>query len=255
MTKTAERIVSRLGIQSWCFRGLKGGHEGLIRALRECDVRNLEICGIHLNPVEADRAGLSQALAPYTAAGITISAFGTHGFHDNADEARRVFEFAALSGFPAITADAWPGSKWMDVVEALCAEYGKRVAIHNHGRKHWLGSVMQLDDVFRRTSANVGLCLDTGWMLDSGENPLEVARKFRDRLYGVHIKDFVFDRSGKPEDVVTGTGNLDLDALTSFLVEIDFGGYLTIEFEGDEHDPVPSLKRCVAAVRAAFAKV
>jgi sugar phosphate isomerase/epimerase len=114
---------------------------------------------------------------------------------------------------------------------------------------------MALEDLFHRTSPHVGLCLDTGWMLDSGENPLEVARKFRDRLYGVHMKDFVFDRAGKPEDVVTGTGNLDLDGLASFLVEMDFDGYLSIEFEGDVDNPVPALKRCVEAIRASFAKV
>ena len=34
--------------------------------------------------------------------------------------------------------------------------------------------------------------------------------KFGKRMYGVHVKDFVFDRAGKWEDVVVGTGNLKL---------------------------------------------
>jgi sugar phosphate isomerase/epimerase len=92
-------------------------------------------------------------------------------------------------------------------------------------------------------------------MLDSGEDPLAVARKFQDRLYGLHIKDFVFDRAGRPKDVIVGTGNLDLEGLAAFLTDIAFDGYLTLEYEGDVDDPVPATKECVDAVWAAFAQL
>ena len=92
-------------------------------------------------------------------------------------------------------------------------------------------------------------------MVDSGENPLAVAEKFRDRLYGIHIKDFVFDRSGRPEDIVVGTDNLDLDGLASFLTATSYDGYLTLEYEGDVNDPIPATKQCVKAVQESFAKI
>ena len=88
-------------------------------------------------------------------------------------------------------------------------------------------------------------------MLDSGEDPLAIARKFRSRLYGTHIKDFVFDRAGRPEDVVVGTGNLDLSAYLAYLRDTDYQGYLTLEYEGDADNPVPALKECVEAIRNA----
>ena len=112
-----------------------------------------------------------------------------------------------------------------------------------------------LEKLFTEASSNIGLCLDTAWMLDSGEDPVAVARKFQERLYGVHIKDFVFDRAGRPEDVIVGTGNLDLEGLAAFLTEIEYDGYFTLEYEGDVNDPIPATKECVEAVRAAFAKV
>jgi sugar phosphate isomerase/epimerase len=69
----------------------------------------------------------------------------------------------------------------------------------------------------------------------------------------VHVKDFVFDRAGKPSDVVVGQGNLDLHAFLKTLGEINFDGYFTLEYEGDVNDPVPSTRQCVQAVRAALA--
>ena len=129
------------------------------------------------------------------------------------------------------------------------------MGIHNHGRKHRDGSVAALEAILSDTSSNIGLCLDTAWMLDSGEDPVDVAKKFKDRLYSLHIKDFVFDRAGKPSDAIVGEGNLKLDALNSFLMEIDYGGTYTLEYEGDIDNPVPTTKACVEAIRASFARV
>lgn len=87
--------------------------------------------------------------------------------------------------------------------------------------------------------------------MDGGDDALEAAKKFQDRLYGLHLKDFIFDRSGKPHDVVLGDGNLDIDGLMAFLVQIVYAGYLTIEYEGDADNPVPALKKCVERIRRA----
>lgn len=239
-------INSTLGIQSWCFRGLKGALE-IIAALNACGVDRLEACGIH---IDLDRP--AESLKLYRDAGITISSFGVNFFGPDEAANRKVFEFAALAGFPAISADLNYDS--LDLVEKLCAEYGKKVAIHNHGRRHALGTVRELEALFNRSSANVGLCLDTGWMLDSGEDPLAVAKKFRDRLYGVHIKDFVFDRAGNAEDVISGTGVLALDGFAHYLVDSKFDGYLTLEYEGEPENPVPNLQACVKNINAAFAR-
>jgi sugar phosphate isomerase/epimerase len=84
--------------------------------------------------------------------------------------------------------------------------------------------------------------------MDSGQDPVAMAEKFASRLYGVHVKDFVFDRAGRPEDVVVGTGNLDLAKLKSVLDKNSFDGYTVLEYEGDVNDPVPALKECVEAL-------
>lgn len=240
-------LIGRLGIQSWCFRKITDNSK-VIEALKECGVDHIELCGIHINPCENAKSVVSQ----YLDAGITISAFGVNGFNSDMDAARKVFELAELAGFPTISADFATGG--IEVVEKLCDEYGKKVAFHNHGRLYPVNSPHHIEEMFGKTTPNVGLCLDTAWMLDSGYDPIEVAEKFQDRLYGIHIKDFIFDRAGNPEDVVVGTGNLDLKRLACFLDKIDFSGYITLEYEGDEDNPVPALKKCVENIKGAFEK-
>ena len=109
-------INSTLGIQSWCFRGLKGTPE-IIAALNACGVDRLEACGIH---IDLDRP--AESLKLYRDAGITISSFGVNFFGPDEAANRKVFEFASLAGFPAISADLNYDS--LDLVEKLCAEYG-----------------------------------------------------------------------------------------------------------------------------------
>lgn len=240
-----ESMTQRLGIQSWCFRGCKTP-EAIIAALRACQVDHLEICGVHVD-IQGD---YQPVLRAYRNAGIRLSGYGVQHMPKDETLCRAAFEFAVDAGIPVISAHV--ELEAIDLIEGLCVEYGCRVAHHNHGRKHPLGSVAMLDELFRRSSTNIGLCLDTAWMLDSGEDPVAVARKYAARLYGMHLKDFVFDRAGKPSDVIVGTGNLDLTAMAKLLREIDYQGYLTVEYEGDENHPVPALQRCVADVRQAL---
>jgi sugar phosphate isomerase/epimerase len=115
------------------------------------------------------------------------------------------------------------------------------VGIHNHGGPHWLGCARTLQWVFDQTSERIGLCLDTAWALDSREDPVAMAERFGSRLHGVHIKDFVFDRARQPEDVIVGTGNLDLPGLLKTMDAVGFSGAVVLEYEGDVENPVPAL--------------
>ena len=243
-------LAGRLGIQSWCFRGFKT-HDEAIAALKQCGCDKIEISAAHWKPT--DDMSPAELVELYQSNGVTISSYGVIGINENEAEASKVFELAKVAEFDTISADLGPSG--LDLAERLCEEYGKKIAIHNHGRRHRLGPVWALEELFARSSPNVGLCLDTAWMIDSGENAVEAARKFADRLYGVHLKDFVFDPAGKPADVVVGQGNLDLPAMLKLLIEMDFAGYFTLEYEGDVNDPVPAVSDCVKAIRATVASV
>ena len=248
----SESMIDRLAIQSWCFRGFKS-HQQVIDALFACGLKNLEISNAHVNPTAQSAEELAGVLAIYRKAGVNITSTGLFYVVPEEAKSRRVFDFVRLCGVGAFTAGVEKGC--FEQAQKLAHEYGVRLAIHNHGRLHRHGPAWALEDVLASTSEGVGLCLDTAWMLDSGNDPVAFAAKNAARLYGVHIKDFVFDRAGKPSDVVVGQGNLKLREFLAALRKGDFQGFLTLEYEGDVNDPVPATKKCVEAVRRAWAEV
>jgi len=243
-------IGKELGAQSYTFRAFKDNAK-VAELLKECGLSTVELCGAHAD--FADESRFDDAIAPYRDSGIEIVSIGVQGFRNDEAAERKYFEFAKRAGCRAMSANFTPDTMpdcWR-TAERLADEYDINLAIHNHGGHHWLGNSQMLRYVFANTSPRIGLCLDTAWTLDSHEDPLKWAEEFKDRLYGLHIKDFVFDRARTPEDVVVGTGNLRLAELLETLMKNDFGGFAVLEYEGDVEDPVPAVKQCVAAVRGA----
>ena len=133
----------------------------------------------------------------------------------------------------------------------LAEKYGIQLGIHNHGGYDWLGSIAMIEHLMNTLPPQIGLCLDTAWCLQAAGNPVEWAEKFRNRLFGIHVKDFIFDRAGRWSDVIVGTGNLDLPKFLKAALPAPNLTAVTLEFEGKPENPGPELKQCVAAVRAA----
>lgn len=241
------KIQQNLAIQSFCFRAYKE-HEQVIDALKECGLDKIELCGVHLDPIKGSSSELTAAIERYRNSGIRMTAFGVHVFTNNEEHNRKVFAFAKQAGMDIITCHFDEGS--LPIVEKLCEEYGIRAALHNHGRTHYHGSVWAIEEFLHKASDRIGLCLDTAWMIDMRQDPLKAAAKFRDRLFGIHLKDFVYNRAGQPEDIMLGEGNLNLKALLTFLADSDYDGYYTLEYEGDVDNPIPSIQACKRIVEA-----
>lgn len=239
-----KNLVSRLGIQSYCFRGFKDLGEVLTR-LKACGVATVELSGVHVNFTTPPAA--EAAIAQCRAAGVTIASIGVERFKADLARERALAGFMRAAGARVIAVDFEPGAGaevWR-AAEQVAEEFDLKLAIHNHGGRHWLGSTQMLAHVFAQTSPRIGLCLDTAWALDAHEDPVAMAEKFADRLYGLHLKDFVFDRAGKPADTILGEGNLDLPKLLRLLETNPNTESVIIEYEGDIHDPVPALTKCV----------
>ncbi len=242
-------LMADLAIQSWCFRGFKT-HDEVIDALGQCGVKNLELSNAHYNPAAAsDHAAV---IRYYADRGVNIPTYGALWIDDDEAAARAGFEFARTAGFDTLV--FLSTARGVPIARKLADEFQIRAAFHNHGREMFGGPPWEIEAAIEG-SPYLGLCLDTAWMLDSGFDPVEIAQRFSDRLFAVHVKDFVFDRAGKPSDVVVGTGNLDLPALLKLLLDTDFSGPFTLEYEGDIDDPVPATRQCVEAIRSALASL
>jgi inosose dehydratase len=241
-------VKQPIAIQSWCFRAFKPLPQ-FFEQLKSAGVLATELCGVHAS--FTDVATFSQTVDQFKNAGVQIVAIGVEGMTGEINRDRPKFEFCKEVGAKNMSITFGPDALFdgLKNVEKLADEYDMYLGIHNHGGYDWLGNAVILKHIFARTSKRIGLHMDTAWALAARQNPIQWVEQFAHRLHGIHIKDFTFDRSGAPSDVIIGTGNLDLPKLVADLKKINFTGPLVIEYEGDESNPVPALRQCVAALK------
>ena len=239
-----------LGVQSFCFRGFPDKRD-VIRLVRECALGAIELCGRHADFTKpAEFAEIAKA---YRDGGVEVVSIGVCHLHGGEKEMRPFFDCAQRAGLRSMSVNFQPKdfTAGAPIAEKLAADHGVHLGIHNHGGKHWLGSSQMLEYALSVTGDRIGLCLDTAWALDSGEDPVAMIQKFGKRVYAIHFKDFEFDRARKPKDTVLGEGNLKLKEFLAALGAAGFDGPSILEYEGDVNAPVPALKRCVEVLRAA----
>lgn len=242
-------IKENLAIQSFCFRGFPANVD-VVEKLKETGVSAIEICDAHIDFSRDDE--FDAVIELYKSAGIRIVSIGVNRLEDDGVANRKLFDFCKKAGTSYMSIDFSPATSpesWR-AAELLADEYDVFLGIHNHGGRHWLGSIQMISHVLANTSERIGLCLDTAWACDSGEDPIRMAELFAGRLVGVHFKDFIFDRARSREDIIIGQGNLDLPKLVEIIKQNDKIGYAVIEYQGDVSDPVPALVQCVREISA-----
>ncbi len=238
-----------LAIQSWCYRHFKKRPQFLTQ-LKAAGVSATELCAVH-----ADFSDLSSAkkiTKQFHAAGVRIVAIGVENLSGDLEADRPRFEWCKIAGIKYMSITFGPQAMFHGLknVEKLADEFDMQLGIHNHGGYDWLGNPTILKYIFGKTSKRIGLYLDTAWALDAKQNAVKMAEQFGDRLVGVHVKDFVYDRARNPRDVIIGKGSLDLPEFMRTLGKLKFHGPLVIEYEGDEENPVPALRQCVKKIQA-----
>ena len=239
-----------IAVQSYCYRDFKPLPD-LIAKIKATGLDATELCAVHAN--FGDVAAHAETIATFKAGGVRIVAIGVEGMTGDVAKDRPRFEFCKASGAKnlsisfgtALLADDLAGLKRLD---ALAGEYDVNVGIHNHGGYDWLGTEAMLKFVLDHTK-NIGVHMDTAWAIDAKQDPSKWVEQFAGRLYGVHVKDFLYDERRQWRDVVIGTGILDLPAFRAALDKVGFSGPLVIEYEGDAADPVPALRECVAKLK------
>ena len=240
-------IHQTFGVHSYCFRNFT--NQEFAAAALEMGVDNVSVSNVHGKFAEPQ--GFDEILAIYREANLQISNIGVVQLTGDPNLDRHPFEFARRAGTKILAVNFKPDTfeKANKLAQELAEEYDVWCGIHNHGGYHWLGNSEILAHIFRNSGPRLGLFLDTAWALDAGQNPVEMVKKFGERLYGIHLKDFVFDSKGKPQDVIVGEGGLDLPAFVRAVEEAGFWGSCTLEYEAEPENPLPALQKCAAAIR------
>lgn len=239
-----------VAIQSWCYRHFKAVPD-FIAKLKETGVSATELCALHAN--FTDPATFADTKKTFDLAGVQIVAIGVEGMTGDPARDKPRFEFCKALGVPNMSIHFAPdlmdnNFAGLKNVDALAEQFGVKIGIHNHGGYDWLGTDRILRYIFDRTR-HIGLHMDTAWAIDAKQDPCKWAETFKDRLTGVHVKDFLYSEKREPRDVIIGTGILDLPKLMSTLKTNHFTGPIVIEYELDAENPVPALKECVAKLK------
>jgi sugar phosphate isomerase/epimerase len=238
-----------LGIQLFSLRGYPV--DEALRHAREIGFRYVEFYpGMYpLSSSSEQIAAMNKKLADL---GLTISAHGVNGFGADAKANRKVFEFAKAAGIRILGADPAPES--FASLDELVKEFDIRIAIHNHGPKHRYNKVLDVLKAIEKHDERIGACADLGHFIRSGENPVEVIRLLKGRLYGIHLKDFQ-DQQDKTKGVILGKGHLDVPAVFAALEQVQFpaDGALSLEYEENPKDPLADIRACFEVATSALA--
>jgi len=240
-----------LGIQLYSLRGYP-----VAEALKHAKELGFEAVEFYpgMFPIAASAEQIADIKKQVADLGLRISAHGVNGFGKDAAANRKVFEFAKAVGVGILGCDPTPEA--FASLDELVREFDIRVAIHNHGPKHRYNKVVDVLRAIEGHDERIGACADLGHFIRSGENPVEVIRLLKGRLYGIHLKDFA-EMQDKTKGVILGRGHIDVPAVFAALEQARFpaDGALSIEYEENPRDPLAEIRQCIEAARDAMAAV
>jgi sugar phosphate isomerase/epimerase len=144
----------------------------------------------------------------------------------------------------------------LPLVEKLVKEYDIKVAVHNHGPGDLYPTSEDAWKVIQNYDKRIGLCLDVGHAFRAGADPVTNIHKCHERLYEVHLKDTKGPKGGSTKDpgpVAVGRGAMDIKAILSALLEVNYEGSVEFEYEEKTDDKTPGLAESIGYVRGMLA--
>jgi inosose dehydratase len=163
-----------------------------------------------------------------------------------------------------ITDEMWNRiSERLEVFEAIAEKRGLRLAYHPH-----VGTLVESEEEIERLlrqSPSIYLLADTGHLSFAGMHPLQIFRRYSDRIAHVHLKNvrfnvvqtakdesYSFERSVKEGAfTVPGDGGIDFEPILNELVRNRYRGWVIVEAEQDakKADPLTHAKKARDYIR------
>jgi len=227
--------------------------------------KNLQLLGafvpVALSKKEAHEAGVETALKT---AGLMYEAGYKNAFIVLADEngtvKERIENAGRITPEMGLTDDQWKVfAEGAEKVAATVKEkYGMRTVFHHHCAGY-VETPQELDKLMELTNPNLlGLCLDMGHFAFGGGDPVAALKKYYDRIWHVHFKDYdpavgkaarehnydYFKAVEKGVFCELGKGNVDFQSIVNILNEKGYDGWIVVE-----QDVLPGMgapKKCAA---------
>jgi inosose dehydratase len=249
-SRAAQKPVRlKLGMASYSFREF--GLNPTLDMTKRLALEHICFKSFHL-PLESTVEEIESTAARVKEAGLDLYGCGVVYMTSEA-EVNRAFQYARTAGMRVIV--GVPNHELLDLVDKKVKEFDIQVAIHNHGPGDKLYPTPESAyEKIKNLDKRIGLCIDVGHTERSGVNPSESVLRFFDRLLDVHLKD-VSASSAEGTTVEAGRGVIDIPAILRALLEIEFQGIASFEFEKDGKDPLPGVAESVGYVRGVLSQL
>jgi sugar phosphate isomerase/epimerase len=244
--ETGKPCPIQLGIATYTFRNFT--RDKMIGFLKDLQINQINAKDVK-DHLPTDPQQEEAAIKDYDAAGIKLHAAGAIYFRkDEDDDIRAKFEYCKRAGIGVIVAGD-PTPETLPRVEKFVKEYDIRIAIHNHGPEDpvW-PSPLNILKLVKNFDPRIGCCIDVGHTVRAGTDVFEAIHAAGPRLFNMHMKDLA-DFGSKESQVAVGRGKMPIREIFAALQQIDYKGFVDLEYEIKADDPFPGALESIAYMR------
>ena len=244
----------RLGIAGYTFNKFK--FEPSLEMLKQVNVHFLCIKDFHLplKSTDDEVAAFHAKCKQYDVTGYGVGPI----YMSSEEEVSAAFAYARRVGVKLVVGIPFKqeGGKrvaapeLLKLVNAKVQEYDFQYAIHNHGpdMPELFPTAESAMEMIASLDPRVGLCLDIGHEFRAGKDPVEVIKRFPQRLHDLHLKN-VSSANKQGRCVELPRGAIDIPALVRALRQVNYRGVCSLEYEKDMDAPLTGIAESVGYFR------
>ena len=234
----------KLGVAGYTFR--KFSIDQTLESLRKLDIKYLSIKDFWL-PLDATAEEMAAFRDKCASYGVDPYILGPI-YMSTPEQVEEAFAYVQRFGIGMFI--GVPSYDVLDLVVTKVRETGIKVAIHTHGPDlpDMFPDIRDIVEKVGNPNLGIGCCMDLAHSFRYGQDPARDIRKYADWIWDIHIKDATLpSKAGVAKEM--GRGGMDIPAIVKMLKRIGYKGVISIEYEGDEDNPLPAVAETAGYLR------
>lgn len=238
-TKTPKEDLFKVAMAGNTFRYFD--LDKTLEMMQRVNVNYLCIKDFHLD-LKSTKEECDAFHAKLKSKGVTGYAVGPINNIKTEQQIDEVFEYAKRAGVNLIV--GVPNYELLPYVDIKVKEYDFRFAIHIHGPDRIYPNAKDVWNNVKNLDPRVGMCLDIGHNIRTGDDPIEDLKKYRKRVFDIHIKD-VTAAVKEGANIEVGRGIIDIPAFVKMMRKVKYNGACSLEYEKDMTDPLVGIAESI----------